>query len=74
MNPCIYGQLREVTNPFSLNHPGRKLAVMEFRLIVALLVLNFEFLELPDDLKTLKASEKIFRSPDMPFVRLLALS
>ncbi|KAK8071660.1 hypothetical protein PG996_005008 [Apiospora saccharicola] len=75
---------REVFNPYALPSlafgggyrgcSGRKLAVMEFRLIVVLLVLNFEFLELPDNLKTLKASEKVFRSPDMPFVRLQALS
>lgn len=53
---------------------GRKLAVMEFRMVVALLVLNFEFLRMPDEFKTLKASEKIFRLPDMPYARLRALS
>lgn len=40
---------------------------MEFRLVVMLLVLNFEFLELPDSSKTLKASEKVFRLPGKPF-------
>jgi cytochrome P450 len=53
---------------------GRKLAVMEFRMVVTLLVLNFEFLQMPDEFKTLKASEKIFRLPDMPYARLRALS
>ncbi|KAK7948805.1 cytochrome P450 [Apiospora aurea] len=52
---------------------GRKLAVMEFRTVVALLVLNLEFLELPEEMKTLKASETIFRLPDMPFASLRAL-
>ncbi|KAK8093955.1 Cytochrome P450 [Apiospora hydei] len=52
---------------------GRKLAVMEFRTVVALLVLNLEFLELPEDMKTLNASETIFRLPDMTFASLRAL-
>ncbi|KAH8893927.1 cytochrome P450 [Thozetella sp. PMI_491] len=52
---------------------GRKLAVMEFQIFVALLVLNFEFLPLPEDKQTLKCSERIFRLPDMPYARLRAL-
>ncbi|KAI2625057.1 cytochrome P450 [Hypoxylon sp. NC1633] len=49
---------------------GRKLAVMEFRIIITLLILNLEFLELPPEYKTMKASEKIFRRPDMPYAKI----
>ncbi|KAH9905754.1 cytochrome P450 [Xylariomycetidae sp. FL2044] len=52
---------------------GRKLATMEFRIIVVLLVLNFEFLELPEEYKSMKAKEKIFREPQMPYAKLRVL-
>ncbi|KAI1658637.1 cytochrome P450 [Daldinia decipiens] len=52
---------------------GRKLASMEFRIVVSLLILNLEFLELPEDFKTMSASEKIFRQPDKPYARLRSL-
>lgn len=52
---------------------GRKLAAMEFRTVVALLVLNFDILDLPEEMKTLKANERMFRLPDMPFASLRAL-
>lgn len=47
---------------------------MEFRVFIVLLVLNFEFLPLPEDLRSMKATEKIFREPDTPYVRLKALA
>ena len=47
---------------------------MEFRVFIVLLVLNFEFLPLPEDLRSMKATEKIFREPDMPYVKLRALA
>lgn len=43
---------------------------MEFRLVITLLVLNLEFLELPEDLRGMHATEKIFRKPDLPFAKL----
>ena len=46
---------------------------MEFRTVVALLVLNFDILDLPEEMKTLKANERMFRLPDMPFASLRAL-
>jgi hypothetical protein len=52
---------------------GRKLATMEFRIAVVLLILNFEFLELPQELKSMLASEAIFRQPQKPFVRVKVL-
>lgn len=52
---------------------GRKLAYMEFRIVVTLLILNLEFLELPEDFKSMSATEKIFRRPDKPFARLREL-
>lgn len=46
---------------------------MEFRIIIVLLVLNFEFRELPEELGSMRASEKLFRHPQMPFARLRPL-
>ncbi|KAI1750670.1 cytochrome P450 [Xylaria castorea] len=48
---------------------GRKLASMELRIVVTLLILNLEFLELPNEYKAMSAREKIFREPDMPYVK-----
>ncbi|CAH0051881.1 unnamed protein product [Clonostachys solani] len=42
---------------------GRKLAQMEFRLIVTLLILRLEFLELPEEYKSMDAIERVFRAP-----------
>ncbi|KAH6842484.1 cytochrome P450 [Chaetomium sp. MPI-CAGE-AT-0009] len=53
--------------------PGRKLAMMEMKIMVVMLVLNFEFLPLPEGCKSMAATEKIFREPDFPFARLRAL-
>ncbi|KAK8060114.1 hypothetical protein PG996_010044 [Apiospora saccharicola] len=52
---------------------GRKLATMEFRIVVTLLILNFEIQELPQKYKCLSATEKLFREPDMPYAKLRAL-
>ncbi|KAF7539305.1 hypothetical protein G7054_g2238 [Neopestalotiopsis clavispora] len=52
---------------------GRKLATMEFRIVVTLLILNLKFLDLPQDLRAMSATEKIFRQADKPFVRLEVL-
>lgn len=46
---------------------------MEFRIFVTLLILELEFLELPEDFKTMSASEKVFRQPDKPYARLRSL-
>ncbi|KAI1359418.1 cytochrome P450 [Xylaria arbuscula] len=74
---------REVFNAYSLPSLafgggyrgcfGRKLANIEFRIAVALLILNFEFLELPEEYKTMRACESIFRHPEAPFVRIRPL-
>ncbi|KAK7224694.1 hypothetical protein V2G26_012697 [Clonostachys chloroleuca] len=52
---------------------GRKLAVLELRMVVQLLILNLEFLELPAEHKGHGAVEKIFRGPDKSFVRIKVL-
>lgn len=52
---------------------GRKLAEMEIKIAIALIVLNFEFMELPDELRTMTASERIFRRPDTPYANLKIL-
>lgn len=52
---------------------GRRLAVMEYRMFVVLLILNFEFLPLPDGVNGWSATEEIFRHPDFPYVKLKVL-
>ncbi|CAG9945149.1 unnamed protein product [Clonostachys rosea f. rosea IK726] len=49
---------------------GRKLAYMEFRIVVTLIILSFEFLELPEELKTFSCKERIFRRPNTPHAKL----
>ncbi|CAI6093039.1 unnamed protein product [Clonostachys chloroleuca] len=52
---------------------GRKLATLELRIFVTLLILNFEFTDLPEEMRSMAATEKIFRQPDMPFARVKVL-
>lgn len=52
---------------------GRRLATMEYRIFVVLLILNFEFLPLPEHLSGWSAQEKIFRHPDYPYVMVKVL-
>ncbi|KAK7746457.1 hypothetical protein SLS53_002416 [Cytospora paraplurivora] len=51
---------------------GQKLARIEFRIVVVLLILNFEFLPLPEELQTTDAIEKVFREPRKPYARVRA--
>lgn len=46
---------------------------MELKIAIALLILNFEFLSLPDELRTMSCAERIFRQPDTPYARLKVL-
>ncbi|RYP21688.1 hypothetical protein DL765_002149 [Monosporascus sp. GIB2] len=52
---------------------GRRLASMEFRIVIVLLILNLEFLPLPEEFKSMSATEKIFREPDLPFAKVKVL-
>ncbi|KAK4159205.1 cytochrome P450 3A24 [Cladorrhinum sp. PSN259] len=52
---------------------GRKLAMMEMRIMVTVLILSFEFQALPDKYKSMSAIEKIFRQPTFPFAKLKIL-
>lgn len=52
---------------------GRKLAMMEFKIVVVLLILTFEFLPLPEEYKSMAAIEKIFREPNFPYAKIRAL-
>jgi len=47
--------------------------MLELRIIVATLVLNFEFLPLPAHLSGLEAEETVFRKPLTVFVNLKPL-
>jgi hypothetical protein len=38
-----------------------------------LLILSFEFLPLPEDLRGMSAHEKVFREPDFPFAKVRVL-
>ncbi|KAI1329839.1 cytochrome P450 [Xylariaceae sp. FL0255] len=74
---------KEVFNPYALPFlafgggyrgcTGRKLAMMQFRMVVTLLILNLEFLELPEKYKSMTATEKMFRRPDLAYVRVRVL-
>ncbi|KAK0611972.1 cytochrome P450 [Immersiella caudata] len=52
---------------------GKRLAMMELRIIMVTLVLNFEFLSLPEELAGLEGEEAVFRQPQKIFVRLKQL-
>ncbi|KAJ4302484.1 hypothetical protein N0V88_002629 [Collariella sp. IMI 366227] len=68
---------KEAFNAFalpSLAFGGRKLAMMDFRIVVVLLILSFEFLPLPEEYQSMAAIEKVFREPKFPYAKLKALS
>ncbi len=52
---------------------GKRLAMLELKVMMVLLVLNFEFLPLPEELASMEGIEKVFRRPKMCHVRLRAL-
>jgi hypothetical protein len=47
--------------------------MMELRIIMVTLILNFEFLSLPEELAGLEGEEAVFRQPQKIFVRLKQL-
>ncbi|KAF9870960.1 cytochrome p450 [Colletotrichum karsti] len=49
---------------------GRKLAMQQLRIFLVLLVWNFEFLPVPDDLNSRWGHQKILRPPQQCYVRL----
>lgn len=49
---------------------GRRMAYVELRIMMVLLVWNFEFLPLPEELNSWEAIDKAFRRPKQCFVRL----
>lgn len=49
---------------------GRRLAYVEFRMLVVLVVWNFQLRELPAELNTAKAYDKLTRQPQDCYVRL----
>jgi len=52
---------------------GKRLAMMELRIVITTLALKFEFLALPENLTSMAAEETIFRKPKTTYVRLKAL-
>ncbi|KAI3397319.1 hypothetical protein diail_10976 [Diaporthe ilicicola] len=48
---------------------GRKFATQQFRIVLVVMLLNFELLPIPDDLNSFDAFSKITRSPCQCFVR-----
>jgi len=55
------------------SNAGKKLAMQELRIMIVMLVLNFEFLALPDDLQSMQGEERSFRQPRLCHVKLRAL-
>jgi len=52
---------------------GKRLAMIEMRIVVVTLILNFEFLPLPEEMSGLEAEEEVFRKPKTAFAKLRAL-
>ena len=52
---------------------GKRLAMLELRIIVTTLMLNFEFIPLPAEMAGLEAEEEVFRKPKTAFVKLRVL-
>jgi hypothetical protein len=52
---------------------GRRLAEMELRIMIVLLILSVEFLPLPEEYRSFAAIEKVFREPKYPYARLRIL-
>jgi hypothetical protein len=65
--------LYEIADAGWVHVAGRKLAMMELRIMVVLLVLSFEFLPLPEEYQSMAATEKVFREPKFPFAKIRAL-
>ncbi|KAK0627962.1 hypothetical protein B0T14DRAFT_601066 [Immersiella caudata] len=51
---------------------GKRLAMLELRIIISTLMLNFEFLPLREEMSGLEAEEEVFRKPKTAFVKLWA--
>ncbi|KAK8062272.1 Cytochrome P450 27C1 [Apiospora hydei] len=52
---------------------GRNLALMEFRVNLVLLVLNFKFEQVPKGLDSMESQQRLFRMPQQIYVRLTPL-
>ena len=52
---------------------GKKLAMQELRIIIVLLILNFDFRPLPGELASMEGVEKLFRRPRSSHVNLAPL-
>ena len=52
---------------------GRKLATMQYRIDVMLLIWSFEFLPVPEEYKVMTCHEGLFRVPDKAYVNIKAL-
>lgn len=69
----VFDQVAAPAMPFSLGPRsclGRKLAHMQLRFMLVMLVWNFDFLPLPDELQSWDATESLTRRPQKNFVRL----
>ncbi|KAK3995706.1 cytochrome P450 3A9 [Cladorrhinum sp. PSN332] len=51
---------------------GKKLAMRELKIIIAVLVMEFEFLEVEEKLKSMEGEERLFRRPIKCYVKLRA--
>lgn len=67
------GYMHHVTGHGLHGRTGRKLAYLEFKITITLLILSFEYMDLPPELRGLEATETVFRAPDDVKVRLKVL-
>lgn len=51
-------------------HLGRKFATQQFRIMLVVLTMNFEFLPIPDELNSDDAFSKLTRSPCQCYARM----
>ncbi|KAK0658910.1 putative cytochrome P450 E-class, group IV [Cercophora samala] len=52
---------------------GKRMAVMQFRIAVTLLVLSFEFQEVREEMQSMACIERLFRTPQQPYAKLRVL-
>jgi len=52
---------------------GKRFAYQQLRLLIVLLVMTFELLEVPEELGSMKAVQKLVRGPEQCYVKLRAL-
>ncbi|KAM5471942.1 hypothetical protein MauCBS54593_003349 [Microsporum audouinii] len=69
----IHMGLMWVLMPNSFENIGKRLAIQELRVVLTLLVLNFQFMPVPDELDSFGGLQKILRHPQQCYVKLVVI-